>query len=108
MALVTFDNVSKFFGEVVAVKDFSLEIYDREFMVLLGPSGCGKSTALRIVAGLEAPSKGNILIKDQVVNDVEPRLRDIAMVFQNYALYPHMSVYDNIAFGLRMRGIHRR
>jgi multiple sugar transport system ATP-binding protein len=108
MALVTFDNVSKFFGEVVAVRDFSLEIHDREFMVLLGPSGCGKSTALRIVAGLELPSKGNILIKDQVVNDVEPRLRDIAMVFQNYALYPHMSVYDNIAFGLRMRGLHRR
>jgi multiple sugar transport system ATP-binding protein len=107
MALVTFDNVSKFFGEVVAVKDFSLEIYDREFMVLLGPSGCGKSTALRIVAGLETPSEGNILIKDQVVNDVEPRLRDIAMVFQNYALYPHMSVYDNIAFGLRMRGLRR-
>jgi multiple sugar transport system ATP-binding protein len=107
MALVTFDNVSKFFGEVVAVKDFSLEVHDREFMVLLGPSGCGKSTALRIVAGLELPSKGNILIKDQVVNDVEPRLRDIAMVFQNYALYPHMSVYDNIAFGLRMRGLHR-
>ena len=108
MALVTFDNVSKFFGEVVAVKDFSLEIYDREFIVLVGPSGCGKSTALRIVAGLESPSKGNILIKDQVVNDVEPKRRDIAMVFQNYALYPHMSVYDNIAFGLRMRGLHRR
>jgi len=108
MALVTFDNVSKFFGEVVAVKDFSLEIYDREFIVLLGPSGCGKSTALRVVAGLELPSKGNILIKDQVVNDVEPKRRDIAMVFQNYALYPHMSVYDNIAFGLRMRGMHRR
>jgi len=108
MALVAFDNVSKFFGEVVAVKDFSLEIHDREFIVLLGPSGCGKSTALRIVAGLELPSKGNILIKDQVVNDVEPKRRDIAMVFQNYALYPHMSVYDNIAFGLRMRGLHRR
>jgi len=108
MALVTFDNVSKFFGEVVAVKDFSLEIYDREFIVLLGPSGCGKSTALRIVAGLELPTKGNILIKDRVVNDVEPKRRDVAMVFQNYALYPHMSVYNNIAFGLRMRGLHRR
>jgi multiple sugar transport system ATP-binding protein len=108
MALVTFDNVSKFFGEVVAVKDLSLEIYDKEFIVLLGPSGCGKSTALRIVAGLELPSKGNILIKDQVVNDVEPKRRDIAMVFQNYALYPHMTVYNNIAFGLRMRGMHRR
>jgi len=108
MALVTFDNVSKFFGEVVAVRDFCLDIHDREFMVLLGPSGCGKSTALRIVAGLETPSEGNILIKDQVVNDVEPRLRDIAMVFQNYALYPHMTVYDNIAFGIRMRGLHRK
>jgi multiple sugar transport system ATP-binding protein len=108
MTLVTFDNVSKFFGEVVAIKDFSLEIYDREFIVLLGPSGCGKSTALRIVAGLEQPTKGNILIKDQIVNDVEPKRRDVAMVFQNYALYPHMSVYDNIAFGLRMRGLKRR
>jgi len=108
MSLVTFDNVSKFFGEVVAVKDFSLEIHDREFIVLLGPSGCGKSTALRIVAGLELPTKGNILIKDRVVNDVEPKRRDVAMVFQNYALYPHMSVYDNIAFGLRMRGLNRR
>jgi multiple sugar transport system ATP-binding protein len=108
MNLVSFDNVSKFFGDVVALKDFSLEIFDREFVVLLGPSGCGKSTALRIVAGLEQPTKGNILIKDQVVNDVEPKRRDVAMVFQNYALYPHMSVYDNIAFGLRMRGLHRR
>jgi multiple sugar transport system ATP-binding protein len=108
MSLVSFDNVSKFFGDVVALKDFSLEILDREFIVLLGPSGCGKSTALRIVAGLEEPTKGNILIKDQVVNDVEPKRRDVAMVFQNYALYPHMSVYDNIAFGLRMRGLHRR
>ena len=108
MNLVSFDNVSKFFGDVVALRDFSLEIFDREFLVLLGPSGCGKSTALRIVAGLEQPTKGNILIKDQVVNDVEPKRRDVAMVFQNYALYPHMSVYNNIAFGLRMRGLHRR
>jgi multiple sugar transport system ATP-binding protein len=108
MNLVTFDDISKFFGEVVALKDFSLEIFDREFIVLLGPSGCGKSTALRIVAGLEQPTRGNILIKDQVVNDVEPKRRDVAMVFQNYALYPHMSVYNNIAFGLRMRGLHRR
>jgi len=107
MKLVTFDNVSKLFGEVVALKDFSLEVQDREFLVLLGPSGCGKSTALRIVAGLEDPTRGNILIKDRVVNDVEPKRRDVAMVFQNYALYPHMSVYDNIAFGLRMRGLSR-
>lgn len=107
MSLVAFDNVTKLFGEVVALKDFSLEIEDREFLVLLGPSGCGKSTALRIVAGLEDPTEGNILIKDQVVNDVEPKRRDVAMVFQNYALYPHMSVYDNIAFGLRMRGLAR-
>jgi multiple sugar transport system ATP-binding protein len=108
MNLVTFDNVTKLFGEVVALKDFSLEIEDREFLVLLGPSGCGKSTALRIVAGLEEPTKGNILIGDRVVNDVEPKRRDVAMVFQNYALYPHMSVYDNVAFGLRMRGLPRR
>ncbi len=108
MSLVSFDNVSKFFGDVVALKDFSLEVLDREFIVLLGPSGCGKSTALRIVAGLEQPTRGNILIKGQVVNDVEPKRRDVAMVFQNYALYPHMSVYNNIAFGLRMRGLHRR
>jgi multiple sugar transport system ATP-binding protein len=107
MSLVTFDNISKFFGEVVALEDFSLEVDDREFLVLLGPSGCGKSTALRIVAGLEQPTRGNILIKDQIVNNVEPKRRDVAMVFQNYALYPHMSVYDNIAFGLRMRGLHR-
>ena len=107
MDLVTFDNVSKLFGEVVALKDFSLEILDREFLVLLGPSGCGKSTALRIVAGLEQPTGGNVLIGGQVVNHVEPKRRDVAMVFQNYALYPHMSVYDNIAFGLRMRGLHR-
>jgi len=107
MSLVTFDNISKFFGEVVALEDFSLEVDDREFIVLLGPSGCGKSTALRIVAGLEQPTRGNILIKDQIVNNVEPKRRDVAMVFQNYALYPHMSVYDNIAFGLRMRGLHR-
>jgi multiple sugar transport system ATP-binding protein len=108
MSLVVFDNVSKFFGEVVALKDFSLEINDREFIVLLGPSGCGKSTALRIVAGLEEPTKGNILIGNQVMNGVEPKRRDVAMVFQNYALYPHMSVYDNIAFGLRMRGLSRQ
>jgi len=104
MAKVTLDNVTKQYpGGVVAVRDASFEVQDREFVVLVGPSGCGKSTLLRMVAGLEEISAGRILIDDRVVNDVPPKDRDIAMVFQNYALYPHMSVYDNMAFGLRMR-----
>src|SRR5206468_7727875 len=86
-----------------AVQDLSLDIRDGEFMVLVGPSGCGKTTALRIVAGLEEASEGDVLIGEKRVNDVPPKDRDIAMVFQNYALYPHMTVYDNIAFGLRLR-----
>src|SRR5438445_13818258 len=89
--------------EVTAVSDVNLEVGDREFVVLVGPSGCGKSTTLRMIAGLEEISKGEILIGDRVVNTVPPKDRDIAMVFQNYALYPHMSVYDNMAFGLKLR-----
>ena len=108
MSRVVFDRITKHFGEVVAVDDLSLEIYDKEFLVLLGPSGCGKSTALRIVAGLEDPTRGTIIIGDRVVNNVEAKNRDIAMVFQDYALYPHMSVYDNMAFSMRMRHVHRQ
>src|SRR5579862_4075190 len=104
LAGVTFKNIDKVFGkDVKAVDDLSLEIKDKEFMVLVGPSGCGKTTALRMVAGLEESTDGDILIGDKVVNDVPPKDRDIAMVFQNYALYPHMNVYDNIAFGLQLR-----
>ncbi len=103
MASVTYDHVYKRFDEVVAVNDLSLEIEDKEFLVLVGPSGCGKSTALRLLAGLEEISEGTISIGDRVVNDVAPKDRDIAMVFQSYALYPHMSVYDNMAFGLKLR-----
>ncbi len=109
MASVTLSNLRKVFSdpqtkkEVVAVNDVNLEIKDGEFMVLVGPSGCGKTTTMRMVAGLEEISSGEIRIGDRVVNDVPPRDRNIAMVFQNYALYPHMSVYDNMAFGLRLR-----
>jgi multiple sugar transport system ATP-binding protein len=103
MASVTYDRVTKRFGDVVAVNDLNIEIQDKEFLVLVGPSGCGKSTALRCLAGLEEISDGRILIGDRVVNDVPPKDRDIAMVFQSYALYPHMSVYDNMAFGLKLR-----
>jgi multiple sugar transport system ATP-binding protein len=103
MASVTYDHVTKRFGDVVAVNDLNIQIEDKEFLVLVGPSGCGKSTALRCLAGLEDVSEGRILIGDQVVNDVAPKDRDIAMVFQSYALYPHMSVYDNMAFGLKLR-----
>lgn len=103
MASVTFRNVYKRWGDVTAVNNLNLDIKDREFLVLVGPSGCGKSTALRLLAGLEEISDGEILIGDRVVNDVPPKDRDIAMVFQSYALYPHMSVYDNMAFGLKLR-----
>ncbi len=105
MARVVLDHVVKKFGAVVAVNDLSLEIQDKEFLVLVGPSGCGKSTALRMIAGLEEVTSGNIYIGDRMVNDVSPKDRDIAMVFQSYALYPHMNVYDNMAFGLRMRKV---
>jgi len=103
MASVRLQSVSKKFGETVVVDDVTLAIEDREFLVLVGPSGCGKSTTLRMIAGLETASGGDIFIGDRRVNDVGPKDRDIAMVFQNYALYPHMNVYDNMAFGLRMR-----
>jgi len=104
MAQVLLDHVTKRFADgVVALDDLSLEIADGEFLILVGPSGCGKTTALRLVAGLERPSSGTITIGDRVVNDVTPRDRDIAMVFQNYALYPHMTAYQNLAFGLKER-----
>jgi multiple sugar transport system ATP-binding protein len=103
MASVTYEHVTKRFGEVVAVNDMDVKVEDREFLVLVGPSGCGKTTALRLLAGLEEISEGKILIADRVVNDVPPKDRDIAMVFQSYALYPHMSVFDNMAFGLKLR-----
>ena len=103
MATVTYDRVTKRFDNVVAVNDFTLEIPDKEFLVLVGPSGCGKSTALRLLAGLEEITEGNIYIGDRLVNSVRAKDRDIAMVFQSYALYPHMSVYDNMAFGLTLR-----
>jgi len=104
MAQVVLEKVSKVFqGNVVAVDDASIEVADREFVVLVGPSGCGKSTFLRMIAGLEEVSSGTISIDGRVVNDVAPKDRDIAMVFQNYALYPHMSVFDNMAFGLKLR-----
>ena len=103
MAQVLLKDLNKKYDEVHAVKDVNLHIRDKEFMVLVGPSGCGKSTTLRMVAGLEEITAGEIAIGDRVVNDLPPKDRDIAMVFQNYALYPHMSVYDNMAFGLKMR-----
>jgi multiple sugar transport system ATP-binding protein len=105
MATVTFDHVWKRFGDFAAVKDLNLEIADGEFMVLVGPSGCGKTTSLRMIAGLEEVTDGSLKIGDRVVNDVAPKDRDIAMVFQSYALYPHMSVYDNMAFGLKLRKV---
>ena len=114
MASVTLEHVKKIYdGGVVAVQDFNLEIKDKEFVVFVGPSGCGKSTTLRMVAGLEDISEGTLKIGERIVNDVEPKDRDIAMVFQNYALYPHLSVYENMAFSLRLRKmdneeVHRR
>ena len=103
MAGVTLERVTKRYGNVIAVNNANLEIKDKEFIVLVGPSGCGKSTTLRMVAGLEEITEGNIYIGDVLVNDIPPKDRDIAMVFQNYALYPHMDVYNNMAFGLKLR-----
>ena len=103
MAEVILEHVNKTFGKTTAVRDFSLNIADGEFVVLVGPSGCGKSTTLRLIAGLEVISSGEIYIGDRLVNDVHPRDRDIAMVFQDYALYPHMTVRQNMAFGLKLR-----
>ncbi len=105
MATVTFEHVTKKYGDVTAVDDLDLEIRDGEFMVLVGPSGCGKTTSLRMIAGLEEITAGTLRIGDKVVNDVAPKDRDIAMVFQSYALYPHMTVYDNLAFGLKLRKV---
>jgi multiple sugar transport system ATP-binding protein len=103
MAQVVMRSLNKMYDEVHAVIDVNLDIHDKEFVVLVGPSGCGKTTTLRMVAGLESITSGRVLIDDTVVNDLAPMDRDIAMVFQNYALYPHMTVYDNMAFGLKMR-----
>src|SRR5215472_14042067 len=109
MAEVRFEHVTKRYGESGApvIRDLNLAIRDHEFLVLVGPSGCGKSTALRMIAGLEDITEGDLYIGARRVNDVAPKDRDIAMVFQNYALYPHMSVYDNMAFGLKLRHISR-
>jgi multiple sugar transport system ATP-binding protein len=103
MASVTYQNVYKKFGDVAAVDNLNIHVDDKEFLVLVGPSGCGKTTALRLLAGLEEITSGEIKIGDRVVNDVAPKDRDIAMVFQSYALYPHLSIYDNMAFGLKLR-----
>lgn len=105
MAGVTYDKVTKKFGDFVALNDLNLKVEDKEFLVLVGPSGCGKTTALRCLAGLEEVSEGKVLIGDTVVNEIPPKDRDIAMVFQSYALYPHMTVYDNMAFGLKLRKV---
>ena len=104
MASISCRHIYKIYpGNVTAVKDFNLEIADKEFIVFVGPSGCGKSTTLRMIAGLEEISGGEMYIGDRLINDVPPKDRDIAMVFQNYALYPHMTVYKNMAFGLELR-----
>ncbi|MBN2390457.1 MAG: ABC transporter ATP-binding protein [Anaerolineae bacterium] len=108
MASVTYKNVTKRFGDVVAVSDLSIEVADKEFLVFVGPSGCGKSTSLRLLAGLEEVTEGEIYIGDRLVNDVAPKDRDIAMVFQSYALYPHMTVYKNMAFGLKLRKVPKQ
>src|SRR5512146_423135 len=107
MASVTYDHVWKKFGDFTALNDLDIQIADKEFLVLVGPSGCGKTTALRCLAGLEEVSNGKVLIGNQVVNDVAPKDRDIAMVFQSYALYPHMTVFDNMAFGLKLRKVSK-
>ncbi len=105
MARVAFENVVKKFGDVIAVNNLNIDVADKEFLVLVGPSGCGKTTALRCLAGLEEITEGTIRIGDRVVNDIAPKDRDIAMVFQSYALYPHLSVFDNMAFGLKLRKV---
>ncbi len=108
MAGVSFRHVTKRFSDIIAVSDMSIEIADKEFLVFVGPSGCGKSTSLRMLAGLEEVDEGEIYIGDRLVNDVPPKDRDIAMVFQSYALYPHMTVYDNMAFGLKLRKVPKQ
>ena len=108
MAKISLQHIYKTYsGNVTAVHDFNLEIQDKEFVILVGPSGCGKSTTLRMIAGLEEITSGELYIGDRLVNDVAPKDRDIAMVFQNYALYPHMSVYKNMAFGLKLRKVSK-
>src|SRR5215470_11597926 len=107
MARIRFDGVSKRYGDVIAVRALNLDIRDREFVVLLGPSGCGKSTTLNMIAGLEEVTEGELRFGDAIVNELPPHRRDVAMVFQSYALYPHKSVYENIAFGLRMRKVDK-
>ena len=102
MANISINKINKFFGNVHVIKDVSLDIKSQSFTVLVGPSGCGKSTMLRMIAGLEDINSGTISIDDQVVNDLPPKERNIAMVFQSYALYPHMTVFDNMAFGLKL------
>ena len=102
MANISINKINKFFGNVQVIKDVSLDIKSQSFTVLVGPSGCGKSTMLRMIAGLEDVNSGTISIDDQVVNDLPPKERNIAMVFQSYALYPHMTVFDNMAFGLKL------
>ncbi|MCB9049737.1 MAG: sn-glycerol-3-phosphate ABC transporter ATP-binding protein UgpC [Lewinellaceae bacterium] len=108
MAGIKFDRVSKYFGKMAAIKEVSLEIQDKEFLVLVGPSGCGKSTLLRMIAGLEQMTSGSLYIGGQLVNNLPPKDRNIAIVFQNYALYPHMTAYDNLAFGLKIRGMDKK
>ena len=105
MARIAFQGIAKRFGDVSVIEQLDLEIHDHEFMVFVGPSGCGKSTALRMIAGLEEPTEGQLVIGERVVNDVHPKDRDVAMVFQSYALYPHMTVRENIAFGLQIRKV---
>ena len=106
MASLSLKNICKVYPNgFEAVKDFNLEVEDKEFIIFVGPSGCGKSTTLRMIAGLEEISSGELIIDGKVMNDVEPKDRDIAMVFQNYALYPHMTVFDNMAFGLKLRKV---
>ncbi len=107
MAEIRLKNLTKRWGDFVGVDDQSLDIADREFLVLLGPSGCGKTTTMRMIAGLEDPTEGEIWIGDRQVNDDLPKDRDVAMVFQNYGLYPHMTIFENIAYPLRVRGVER-
>ena len=106
MANLELKNIWKRWGDFVAVKDFQLEIADKEFLVLLGPSGCGKTTTMRMIAGLEDPTQGEIYIGGRIVNELEPKDRDVSMVFQNYGLYPNLNVYDNICFPLKVRKFH--
>jgi len=109
MAKVKLKGIRKVFGkDNVVIKDFSLEVPEGEFLVLVGPSGCGKSTLLRIIAGLEEPTEGNVYIGKRLVTNIPPKDRDVAMVFQNYALYPHLNVFDNLAFGLKLRNVPRQ